>query len=235
MNEGHHVQDWQSWMSSFKQQVAISIQPMQTDIGVAKLDIQNWDSITESLEHIDQEINLLYSQLSACQASPESSPEEQSAVARRRQAIQTEISNKVAGKSNLQMRLQSKTEDLQRWLRIFGNENYYNALGLKLQESKGRRTEMAQYQEVVQQAETVITEATKPGGMLSANKYGSHIGNNITATRDQISALSTMQRDLLGIEKNIVICCRTAILLKSQIAERIGESEPQMGYGQLHL
>ncbi|MBR3374385.1 MAG: hypothetical protein IKG71_01155 [Firmicutes bacterium] len=232
MNEGHRVQDLQTWMSSFKQQVAISVQPMQTDIGVAKLDIQDWDSIKESLEHIDQEINFLYSQLSSCQASPESSPEEQSAVARRRQAIQSEIANKAAGKSNLQMKLQSRTEDLQRWLRIFGNESYYNVLGLKLQESKGKRAEMAQYQGVVQQAEAVIAGATGPNGTLSGNKYGSHIGSNITATMDQISALKTMQGDLLGVEKSIVICCRTAISLKGEIANRIGDSDPQIEYGQ---
>lgn len=232
MSDGHRVQDWQSWVSSFQQQAAISIQSMQSDIDVAKFDIQDWDSIQESLEHIDQEIHRLYSQLSSCQASPESSPEEQSAVARRRQAIQSEIDNNVAGKSNLQMRLQSRTEDLQRWLRIFGNENYYNALGMKLQESKGKRAEMVQYQAVVQQAEAIITGATGTGGTLSGNKYGSHIASNITATRDQIAALKAMQGDLLGTEKNIVICCRTAIALKGQIADRIGDSDPQMEYGQ---
>ena len=235
MNEGHRVQEWQTWMSSFKQQVAISIQPMQTDIGVAKLDIQDWDSIKESLDRIDQEINFLYSQLSSCQVSPESSPEEQSAVARRRQAIQSEISKKTTEKSNLQIRFQSRTEDLRRWQRIFGNENYYNELGLKLQESKEKRAEMAQYQGVVRQAEAVIAGATGPGGTLSGNKYGSHISNNITATKDQIASLTTMQSEMLGVEKNIVICCRTAISLKGQIASRIGESDPQVEYGQKRL
>lgn len=235
MNEGHRVQDWQIWTSSFKRQIAIDIQPMQTDIGVAKIDIQDWDSIKDGLAHIDQEINFLYSQLSACQTNPKSRPEEQNSVARRRQAIQSEISNKVTGKSNLQMKLQSRTEDLQRWLKIFGNESYYNVLGLKLQESKGKRVEMAQYQEAVRQAEAVITCAVEPGGMLNGNKYAPHIGSSITATKEQITALTTMQGELLGIEKNIVICCRTAISLKAQIADRIGDSDPQMRYGQKHL
>lgn len=235
MSDGHRVQDWQIWLGNFNQQVAVSIQRMQTDINKATTDIQNWDSIIEGLNRIDQEIKFLYSQLASCQASPESSPEEQSAAARMGQAIRSEIGNKAAEKSNLQIRLHSKTEDLRRWQGIFGNESYYNELGLMLQESKRNRTEMVQYQEVVRQAEAVIARATNPYGTLHGNKYGSHIQTNITATKDQIATLTTMQNDMLGMEKNIVICCRTAISLKAHIASRIGESDPQMVYGQKRL
>lgn len=232
MSDGHRVQDWQNWISDFRQRVVVSMQQMQTDISVAKLDIQDWDSFRENLHRIDEEIASLYSQLSSCQASPESSPEEQSTVARRRQLIQSEINNKAIEKTNLQVRFQSKTEDLQRWLRILSNDGYYYDLGLKLQESKGKRAEMARYQDIVRQADAIITGATGPDGMLSGNKYGFHIEHDITATKDQLATLMTMQSDLLGVEKSIVICCRTAISLKGQIVSRIGDFDPHMEYGQ---
>ena len=149
MSEGHRVQGWQKWINSFKQQAAIAIKQVKRDISVAEFDIRDWYAIKMELNRIDEEIAFLYDQLSSLQVSPDSSPDEQSAAEKRRRAIRSEIDCKITERSTLRVRLQSRTEALQQWARVFGNESYYYDLGVQLQESKGKREEMAQYQKIV--------------------------------------------------------------------------------------
>lgn len=235
MSDGHHVQTWQAWMSGFKQQVAASIRQIEFEIRSAEFDIQRWDSTKSHLNQIKGEINFLSYQLSTCQANPESSPEEQSAMARKRQAIMSEIASKQAEESDLQDSLDSLRRSLQEWKMVFSDDSHYRDIGLKLQESRGNRAEMAQYQGTVRQAKAIMSGATGPGGRLSGNKYGSEIGSKITAIEDQIEALSTMQAELLDVEKKIYTCYRTAVSMVSRIEDLLGDPDPQFDYGQKHL
>ena len=146
-----------------------------------------------------------------------------------------EITSKQAEESDLQDSLDSLRRSLQEWKMVFSDDSHYRDIGLKLQESRGNRVEMAQYQGTVQQAKAIISGTTGPGGRLSGNKYGSQIGSKITAIKDQIAVLSTMQAGLLDVEKRIYTCYRTAVSMVPRIEDRLGEPDPQFDYGQKHL
>lgn len=235
MSEMHRVQDWKKWMSPFQAQTNFFIRKMENDILAARNLIEKWDSLIARLNGLNQEINMLYTQLSSCQASLASNAADQVMISVEIARIQMAIAKKVAEKGRVQAELDSTRGSLRHWQSIFGNNSYYNDLGIKLNASTAVRNEMEKYKKVVQQAQNIIDDAAGPGGRLKNNKYVSAISDNITATRTQLADITSMQHELFSLERNIVSCCQTAISVKGQINDRIGESDPQQEYGQKTL
>lgn len=230
MSEGHRLKDFQSWINLYKQRLEDELKKVRGDIASAKSDIDDWDAAQETIQRLEQEISYLYAQLSSCSVGPDSSPEQQNAASRRMQAIQTEIARINQERSYQSSRLDSIRNDMRMSQRMFQNSSYFSALGSCMEENEKKRSEMAAYQSVVEQADAVISSAWN-----SNSKYISYIPNNITIQKDQIAELKAMQSNLREDAKTIIQCYQAIVSITAEISSRIGDADAQIEIGSKRL
>lgn len=165
-----------------------------------------------------------------CHTSGEATPEEMNEVARRRQAIQSQINSLTFEKSNLEMRRESRRNDLRKWQKTFSDQGFFSDLRKLIEENDAMRAEMAQYEQILRKTDSIVSSTQSLGG-TGGNRFMTHIAANITAQKHQTSDVVMMQKDLLNDGRSAVQCYQQTVSILLEISSRIGDYDPQINYG----